>query len=316
MGTGRRSARWFAAVLGIALVASAVVVYLLIRVTAPSADPDQGLAAVSSDVSDLTAASSDGADAATSDPPDTPASESTTGASGGTSAAPTAGATSASMEGVTTGPDTTNGTDVEAPSTPRPAAGPSVLPGSAVPLPAAWSGTAQVDITVTGDCPGAKPTHYTTPADIALDVAGGGAAVTETGSTSSTAPGEEPTLTIGVNTAAVPTVAVYSATVDNTGAFHRFWSLSVARSGTGTEVSGTVVSDDGLAGNNPNLLVDAVQPPADCATVPVNGLPRVLAVGSTLTGWLDVNTAKFTLHAVTTDGQRSLTVTIAATRSH
>jgi hypothetical protein len=312
MGTGRRSARWFAAVLGIALVASAVVVYLLIRVTAPSADPDEGLAAVSSDVSDLTAASSDAADAATSDPQDTTASESTTGTSGGISAAPTTGATSGSMEGVTTGPDTTNGPTSRA-STP---ADPSVLPGSAVPLPAAWSGTAQVDITVTGDCPGAKPTHYTTPADIALDVAGGGAAVTETGSTSSTAPGEEPTLTIGVNTAAVPTVAVYSATVDNTGAFHRFWSLSVARSGTGTEVLGTVVSDDGLAGNNPNLLVDAVQPPADCATVPVNGLPRVLAVGSTLTGWLDVNTAKFTLHAVTTDGQRSLTVTIAATRSH
>lgn len=311
MGTGRRGARWFAAVLGVALVASAVVVYLLIRVTAPAADGDQGLTAVSSELTATTTS-----EEVVSSTPD-----STTGSTARTSGGSAEASPSTTPEAPTAHPTATTGltpseattSDVSDTATTSPTT--STLPGSDVPLPAAWSGTADVEITITGDCPGAKPTHYTTPADIALDVAGGGASVTETGPSQAPSGGAEPTLTIGVNTAAVPSVAVYSATVDNTGVFHQFWSLSLASSGSRTDVSGFVVDDDTLAGNNPNLLVDALQPPESCATVPVSGLPRVLAIGSSLSGWVDAGAAQFTLHAVTTDGQRSLTVTIAATRS-
>jgi hypothetical protein len=185
-----------------------------------------------------------------------------------------------------------------------------------VTLPAAWSGTAQVEIAVTGSCPSGTPQRYTTPADIALNVAGGGASVTQAPGTGADLGGAEPTLTIGVDASAMPTVAVYSSSVDNAGAFHRFWDLSLAASAGRTAISGTVVDDRALAGNNPNLLVDALAPPAGCSVVPVTGLPRVLAVGSTLNGWLDADTAQITLRAVTTDGQRTLTVTITATRRH
>jgi hypothetical protein len=190
-----------------------------------------------------------------------------------------------------------------------------VLQGSAVRLPAAWKGTAQVTIAQTGACPGAKPTRYSLAADVALDVPGGGAAAT--GATSTvTATGSEPTLSIGVNTSGVPSVAVYSVAPDNTGTFHQFWRLAVSPSGTRTSVAGSVVNDESLAGNNPNLLVDDLAPPGGCTDQTGTGLPRVLAVGSTIDGWVDQSDARFTLKAETADGQRALTVTINAARSH
>ena len=314
MTTGRRGARAIAAILGIALVASAVVVYLLIRVTAPAAGGDEGLAAVTSEGTVVSATPgsdvSPGSGSLGSSPtdPDPSTARSSTGTSPADGSTRPTSTTSPQPQATTS----RDGTGDPSSSSSAPT---SLLPGSAVPLPAAWSGTAQMDITVIGNCPGAQPSHYTTPADIAMDVAGGGAAATESGSTTGVGQGAEPTLTIGVNTAAVPTLAVYSAAVDNSGTFRRFWSLSVARSGTRTAIAGTVVNDDLLDGNNPNILVDSMKPPAGCADIPVSGLPRVLAIGSTLSGWVDARSAEFTLSAITADGQRAVRVTIIATRS-
>jgi hypothetical protein len=311
MSTGRRGARWIAALLGVALVGSAIVAYLLIRVTAPTTNADQDLTAVTSGLPDPSAGHS--SDPAPPTPSPAGSASALSGGAGSTgTAAPPTPVTSA--PGLTSpsgsGPDRTDAGS----ASPATTAPPSTLPGSDVVLPAAWSGTAQVEITVTGACPGGTPQRYTTPADIALDVAGGGASATRAPATSSGPADVQPTLTIGVNASAVPTVAVYSSSVDNSGVFHRFWDLALAGSGGRTTISGAVVDDGVLSGNNPNLLVDAMSPPAGCATAPVTGLPRVLAAGSTLSGWVDADSAQVTLTAVTTDGQRALTVTITATR--
>lgn len=325
MSTGRRGARWIAAVLAAALVGSAVVVYLLIRVTAPAAGGDTGLTTTSTDPAgspsarpDPLAQTTSAPSTAMSPPAATDQAEVSTvrrsSGSGGQSEDSSVPTTSA--PGIATSDPATSTADPSWPSSTATSAPSSLLPGSAVPVPAAWSGTATVDITVTGTCPGGAPSRYSVPADIALDIAGGGASGTRTTAVGTADPDVAPTLTIGVNAAATPSVAVYSASVDNSGTFHRFWALTLAAAGTRTAISGTVVDDNALAGDNPNVLVDAVQSPAGCGSAPVTGLPRVLAVGSTLNGWVDANAAEFTLKAATTDGQRSITITVTAIRRH
>ena len=303
----RSGARWIALLLGVTLVASAVVAYALVRVTAPSPGGDE---AVSSTVvsapattqsepvsrADVKVRSSTTA-GATSPTPTTPATPASA-ASGPTSGTPIASAASSGAVASSDAAPTVT----------------SVLQGSGVTLPAAWSGTAKVTVTVLGDCATKNPSVYTdAPAALALDLAQNEATAVAT-TVSPSIPDDEPTLTLGVNASQVPSLAVYSSAVDENGMFHRYWSLALVPGPDRTDIYGTLI-DETVDAANPNILVDAetsLQPCEDTGTV---APPRVLAVGSTITGWVSTTSARLTLRATTTDGKREVTVEVAATRN-
>lgn len=168
-------------------------------------------------------------------------------------------------------------------------------------------------MTVLGDCATKNPSVYTeAPADLALDLPQNEA--TAVAATASAAlPDDEPTLTLGVNASQVPSLAVYSSAVDENGTFHRYWQLTLLPGVDRTEIHGTLI-DETVDAANPNILVDAetsLQPCEDAGTV---SPPRVLAVGSTITGWVSQTSAHLTLRATTTDGKREVTVAVTATR--
>jgi hypothetical protein len=188
-----------------------------------------------------------------------------------------------------------------------------MLAGSGVTLPAAWSGQATVTVTVLGDCATTNPSVYAgTPADLALDLPQNEAsAVAPTVTTP--LPDNEPTLTLGVNSNAVPSLTVDSSAVDESGTFHRYWRLSLTPGEHRTEVTGILIGS-GTDGKNPNILSDAETSLQPCEPAGTVALPRVLAPGSTLSGWISQTSAQLTLHATTTDGKREVTVEMAATR--
>jgi hypothetical protein len=190
----------------------------------------------------------------------------------------------------------------------------SVLDGSGVTLPAAWSGTATITVTVLGQCATKTPSVYTdTPADLALDLPQNvAAAVAPT--VTAPLPDDEPTLTLGVNANALPSLAVSSSAVDAAGRFHRYWQLQLAPGLDRTEIRGTVV-DQTADGDNPNFMVDAETSLQHCETAGTVSLPRVFAAGSTLSGWVSQTDARLTLNATTTDGNREVTVVVTATRT-
>jgi hypothetical protein len=188
-----------------------------------------------------------------------------------------------------------------------------MLAGSDITLPAAWSGTAKITVTVLGSCAGGNSSVYTdTPADLALDLPQNEASAVAPTVTRSL-PDNEPTLTLGVNAAEVPSLAVYSSAIDDAGAFHRYWQLQLTPDSDRTEIRGTL-SDQPADGDHPNIMVDAETSLQPCETAGTVGLPRVLAPGSTLSGWVSQTSAKLTLRAKTTDGKRSVLVQMTATR--
>src|SRR5699024_6188062 len=131
-----------AVILGCALIVSAVVVYALVRMTAPSGDDSEASPTRSAASTDTQLVSS----------PTTVASVvsgSPTAASTGersSSVPPATGATGA------TAPSPSSGEPSTAPSTTH-----SDLAGSGVTIPAAWSGTAKVTVTVRGECATGNP---------------------------------------------------------------------------------------------------------------------------------------------------------------
>jgi hypothetical protein len=291
MATRTLSTRWVTVIMVVALVCSVVVVWGLIQITgqspASSSTPSAGGSSASASAS---------ASAPTSD-------ESGSIASGAGSGPPPSAepvATERVSNATETSPRTT--------ATPAP-----ILPGSDLQLPAAWTGVAEMTITVLGRCASTGGTSsYTRSADLALQgpVVGSG-------------PFDDPnplSLTLGITPSGIPGLSVYSASTEGSGAVRRTWWLTTG-AGTGpagdsrTLLSGVLIDDQPVRGVlPPNLLVDNETDLQPCEAGGTVRVPRTLATGSTLTGWVSAAQAHLDLSATTVDGERSVTAVVDLTR--
>ncbi|TKV60987.1 hypothetical protein FDO65_04875 [Nakamurella flava] len=278
----RRSAispRWLVVVLVTALTCSAVVVWALVRITGRA-----------------------GGDAA-ADP-------TSVAASGPVSEPPT---TSETNPGPSTAPPSSTPTAADEPSSSRATRSdgvtgavrpPPVLPGSGLSVPAAWTGTAELTITVEGDCAatGGTSTYSGLTTDLALQAP-------VTGSD----PFGDPNLvsmTLGVTPAAIPGLALYSAALDDQGAVRRTWWLAVGTDPSApdrTVLSGALIADRPVEGDlPPNLLVDNETDLLPCQSGRATGVSRTLGAGSSLTGWVSATSAVIDVTGSTTDGERAV----------
>lgn len=284
-----------------ALVASAVVGYALVRITSPGGgNPGDATASTSATTTPL--AQSD----RSQEPTDTlPISGPIETASG---SQPTNSTESAPTELSSDTPDS-GSTEPVVPSTAS-----SALPESDVVLPAAWSGMAKVTVAVLGECASSNPSVYSDiPADLALDLVRNEANAAEVGLPAD-ATGDEVTLTLGVNPNGVPSVAVYSSQIDATGVFQRYWQLSLTPAGSRTDIHGVLINQPS-DGSSPNIIVDAETSQRTCESAGVVSLPRALAAGATIDGWVSPEKAALSLHATTTDGKRTVDIELTATNT-
>jgi hypothetical protein len=290
MVTGsRRSARWIIAVLAGALLASAVVVYALVRITTP-ADGD------GSDATPVTTSSTHEPTAAS--PTDT---ADTVLQSVMTSPPPTATATVLSPAGTFTATESVPSTTM------------SALPQSDVILPAAWSGVAKVTVTVLGECASANSSVYADlPADLAFDLVQNEANAAQLPVPAGAHP-DDVTMTLGVNPSGVPSLALYSSQIGETGIWQQFWQLTLSADGARTRVRGTLTAQ-ATDGSTPNMMVDAETSLQPCESVGTVSLPRALANGASLDGWVSTTSASLTVNGTTTDGKRKVSVDITAER--
>ena len=186
------------------------------------------------------------------------------------------------------------------------------LPGSGLLLPAAWTGSAELTITVLGRCATAGgSSSYTRTAELALQ----GPAV------GSGAPDPNPlSMTMGITPADVPGLSIYSATTDRSGEVHRTWWMATGAEpgpdGTGrTTLSGVLIDDQPVGGVlPPNLLVDNETDLQPCESGGTVRVPRTLAAGSTVTGWVSATAGHLDLTATTADGERAVTAVVELTR--
>lgn len=82
-----------------------------------------------------------------------------------------------------------------------------------------------------------------------------------------------------------------------------------------TLISAVLVDDQPVGGAlPPNLLVDSETDLLPCETGSGVRLPRPLARGATVTGWVSATQASLTLSATTTDGERSVAAQLELTR--
>lgn len=277
-----------------ALIASAAVVYALVRITGP------GGAASPSEAPAPTVTSPSQQLLSTGSPLTSPT---WTSAAAPMSSAPPGQTRS-------TGPPAASKTASDAAVPPTTS---MRLPGAPVVLPAAWSGTATVTVTVVGECATATPSVYTDiPADLALDLVQNEANAAEVAMPPA-AHRDDVALTLGVNTSGVPSLAVYSSQIDATGGFQRYWNLGFSPGPDRTDINGTLI-DQSADGTNPNLMVDAETSLQPCEAAGTVSLPRALAEGSTMHGWVSASAAQLTVDARTTDGKRTVEVQVDLTR--
>lgn len=297
MNSAQRSpARWFTVALGGVLLASALVVYALVRVTSPGTNgetPTEGAASSTTMTNDT-------------EPGGTlAASDSTAGLTSATGSTASSTALSRSTDTTASGPVTS---EVSVPPTTT-----SALGGSNVVLPAAWSGTAKVTVSVHGECASANPSVYSDiPADLALDLVQNEASVAETGIPVS-ARANDITLTLGVNPNGVPALAMYTSRIEADSTFSRYWTLYFTSVADRVEIHGQL-SGGSVDGNNPNIMVDAETSLQSCESAGSVSLPRILARGATLDGWVSETHAELTLQAETTDHKRDVLVELSAER--
>ena len=278
------SSRWLVAILVVALACSAVVVYALVEVTGRfSAAVDDPSTAVSG----VLPAGSPSVDPS-------PAGPSTIGGSQGPSGTGPDGIDPTSDRGGRI----TTGAGVSATST----VPPPTLPGSGVTVPAAWSGTARLTITVDGDCAdtGGTSTYSGLAADLALQAPVRG-----------TDPFGDPnpfSMTLGVTPAAIPGLALYSAAAGDDGTVRRTWWLADGADPAApdrTAISGALISDRTIDGAvPPNLLVDNETDLLPCQSGRPSGVSRTLGAGSSLSGWVSPTAAVIDVTGTTTDGER------------
>lgn len=302
--------RWVIGIMVVALLASVLVVVGLIQITGQSPSSSGG----SSESSAPTAASGSGSasgSAGTDSPPTTPT-------------------------GSTTSPR---------PGSSVPTTTPVVLAGSGLDLPAAWTGSADMTITVHGRCAETGGTSfYTRPAQFALQVSppspasssSSGASGTPSGTGEPGASGSPTTdrtpvtavppvpagpvsMTLGITPTDVPGLSIYSTSSSRDGTIRRTWAVDTqadpATPGR-TLISATLVDDQPVGGAlPPNLLVDSETDLLPCETGTGVRLPRPLAKGATVTGWVGATEASLDVVASTTDGERSVQAHLDLTRT-
>lgn len=293
------STRWVTGILVVALLASVLVVVGLIQITGQSPS----------------ASTSDSESPA-------PASPSPSGSNSTTSAEPTVSSTRPAGS-TTTGPTTT----------------PVELAGSGLVLPAAWTGTADMTITVHGRCAATGGTSfYTRPAQFALQVspppsptgvtaadsvtpeASSAPATSSPASTTAVPPPSGPvSMSLGITPTDVPGLSIYSTSSGRDEVIRRTWVVDAQADPATpdrTLISATLVDDQPLGGAlPPNLLVDSETDLLPCETDPGVRLPRPLARGATVTGWVSATDASLQVNAGTTDGERSVVADLHLTRT-
>lgn len=274
------STRWVTVIMVAALVCSVLVVWGLIQITGESP------------------ASST-----------TPASAAPSG-SAAESALPERPTSSPSSSATPSGRSATPGaTDIGTPTT-------SVLPplpGSGLLLPAAWTGTAEMTISVLGRCATAGGTSsYTRTAELALQ----GPAV----GTGPVVDANPLSMTLGITPADIPGLAIYSAATNRSGDVRRTWWVATGAEtepdGQGrTAISAVLIDDQPVSGVlPPNFLVDNETDLQPCEAGGTVRVPRTLAAGSTITGWVSPTAGHLELTATTADGERAVTADIELTR--
>ena len=294
------STRWVSAVLAAALVCSVAVVWSLIQLTggtsASSSTPPGSASGSTSSNAPANSAASTAAPTHATDPADPTSGHETPGREK-TSPASSSGLTGTQRSGLST---TSNATA-------------TALPGSDLTLPAAWTGTAELTITVLGQCGKAVgASSYTREAELALQrPAAGSGPIGDANPLS---------LTLGITPADVPGLSLYSASTGGDGEVRRTWWLATGAatpkqlSGR-TELSGVLIDDQPVNGVlPPNLLLDNETDLQPCETSGTVRVPRILAAGSTLTGWVSATAGHLDLKATTTDGERSLAAVITLSR--
>jgi hypothetical protein len=287
------STRWVTVIMVVALVCSVVVVWGLIQITgqspASSSTPAQSASAAESPPS-----RSAGRGTATNEPaPSGTTTRSDDGAAG--SGGPSGGAT--------LGADRSASVTTTAPT----------LPGTGLRLPAAWTGTADLTITVLGRCAATGGTSsYTRTADLALQ-----------GPVLGTGPFDDPnplSMTLGITPADIPGLSIYSASTERSGEARRWWWLTTGQSlgPTGesrTTIAGVLINDQPISGAlPPNLLVDNETDLQPCESGGTVRVPRTLAAGSKMSGWVTATQGHLDVAATTADGERTVTAVVELTR--
>lgn len=272
------STRWVTVILVAALVCSVGVVWGLIQITGQSP-----------------ASSS------------TPSSGAAGGSGSNSSGMPVTASTAESTPDTRERPtDPSAGQSSGAPATSTPL---TPLPGSGLTLPDAWTGTAEMTITVLGRCAAAGgKSSYTRNADLALQ-----------GPVRGSGPYDDPnpfSMTLGITPAGIPGLSIYSASTDQAGGVHRTWWLATGAQPDGrTAISGVLIDDQPVKGVlPPNLLVDNETDLQPCETGGTVRVARTLAAGSTVNGWVSATEGHLELSATTADGERAVTAVVTLTR--
>lgn len=281
------STRWVTVIMVAALLCSVAVVWGLIQITgqSPAASSTPAVSPAAS------LPSTSGGSHNGSNPP-TPASPSASAASAAGPTAPSAPGSASALATTTALP---------------------ALPGSGLLLPAAWTGTAEMTITVLGRCASAGGTSsYTRTAELALQ-----------GPAIGSGPVDDPnplSMTLGITPAEVPGLSIYSATTDRSGDVRRTWWVATGAEtgpdGQGrTSLSGVLIADQPFRGTlPPNLLVDNETDLQPCEAGGTVRVPRTLAAGSTVRGWVSATAGHLELIGTTADGERAVTAVVELTR--
>ncbi len=125
---------------------------------------------------------------------------------------------------------------------------------------------------------------------------------------------DAPPLTLGINTSRAPALSVYSSVTDSAGGRHHVWTVRLTPGAGRTYINATL-TNPGDPTTSVNLLSDGMTTQQPCDNHGAVDLPRPLAAGARITGWVDQTSAELTLSASTTDGERTVDVAITATRN-
>jgi hypothetical protein len=149
-------------------------------------------------------------------------------------------------------------------------------------------------------------------------------AVTSSTSTSSLStigllPSGPVSMSLGITPTDVPGLSIYSTSSGRDGSIRRTWVVDATADPTSpdrTLISATLIDDQPLGGAlPPNLLVDSETDLQPCETDSGVRLPRPLAKGATVTGWVSATDAVLKVNANTTDGERTVVADLDLTRT-